>query len=103
MAFFNDLGKKLGTAAEATASKAKEIAEVTKLNSQISSEEKQIEKIYTEIGKLIFEQDKENEQSPAAELCAKILAAQKNIEQLKQKIEEAKGMKEAEEEPEQEK
>ena len=42
MDFFSDLGKKLGDAAEATVSKANELVEVTKLNAQIASEEKQI-------------------------------------------------------------
>lgn len=98
MAFLNKLGKKIGSAAEATASKAKEMAEITKLNSRRSAEEKQIEKLYTEIGKIIFEQDKENPASPVAELCAKISLSQKNIQGLKQKIEEAKSSKDQEQE-----
>lgn len=96
MAFLNNLGKKIGSAAEATASKAKEVAEVTKLNAKISDEEKQIEKFYTEIGKIIYQQDKENPQSPVADLCAKILLAQENIQQLRQRVEEIKGHKEKE-------
>jgi uncharacterized small protein (DUF1192 family) len=94
MAFFNDLGKKIGTAAGAAADKAKEVAEVTKLNSRISSEEKQIEKLYTEIGKAIFELQKDDSASPVAELCTKITTLQKNIEELKQQIEDVKNPKE---------
>ena len=45
MAFFNDIGKKIGSAAGATAAKAKDLAETTKLNSQVSDQEKQIEKL----------------------------------------------------------
>ena len=89
MAFLNNLGKKIGSAAEATTSKAKEVAEVRKLNSKINDEEKQIARFYSEIGKRIFEQEKENPQSPVADLCEKILASQANIEQLNQMIEEA--------------
>jgi peptidoglycan hydrolase CwlO-like protein len=90
MAFLNNLGKKIGSAAEATTSKAKEVAEVRKLNSKINDEEKQIARLYSEIGKRVFEQDKGNPQSPVADLCGQILSAQANIEQLKQMIEEAK-------------
>ena len=90
MAFLNNLGKKIGSAAEATASKAKEVAEVKRLNFKINDEEKQIARLYSEIGKRIFEQDKGNPQSPVADLCDKILASQANIEQLKVMIEEMK-------------
>jgi chromosome segregation ATPase len=86
MAFINNLGKKLGSAAGATAAKAKDLAETTKLNSQISDQEKQIQKLYAEIGEKIFELEKENTESPVRDLCDKISAAQQNIEQLKQKI-----------------
>ena len=94
MAFLNNLGKKIGSAAEATAGKAKEVAEVTKLKSKINDEEKQIEKLYTEIGKTIFEQYNYNPDSSVAELCSKILSSQENIKELKQRIEEAKNPKE---------
>lgn len=58
--FFSDLGKKLGDAAVATVSRQNELVEVTKLNAQIASEEKQINKLYAEIGKIVFEHDKED-------------------------------------------
>lgn len=90
MAFLEKLGKKVGDAAGSAAEKAKDFAETTKLNSAISSEEKQINQYFLEMGKIIFEQDKENPDSPVAELCSKILAAQKTIEDLKQKITEIK-------------
>lgn len=98
MAFLNKLGKKIGSAAGATASKAKEMAEITKLNARRAAEEKQIEKFYTEIGKIIFAQDKDNPESPVAELCSKIRSSQKNIEEYKQKIEEIKSSQDQEQE-----
>ena len=66
------------------------MAEITKLKARQSAEEKQIEKIYTEIGQMIYAQDKDNPESPAAELCSKINALQDNIEKIKKKIEEIK-------------
>jgi uncharacterized protein Yka (UPF0111/DUF47 family) len=98
MAFFNEIGKKIGSAAGATASKAKELAEVTKLNSQISDQEKQIDKLYIEIGKQIYELDKDNAESPVKELCEKITEAQQTIATLKEKISDIKNAKEQEEE-----
>ncbi|MGI6224927.1 MAG: hypothetical protein ACOYJ1_01600 [Peptococcales bacterium] len=97
MAFFKDIGKKIGSAAGATATKAKDLAEITKLNSKISDQEKQIEKLYKEIGEKIFELDKANPESPVNELCAKVISAQQTITELKLKIEEIKNTKDAEE------
>ena len=94
MDFFSDLGKKLGDAAEATVSKANELVEVTKLNAQIASEEKQINKLYAEIGKIVFEHDKEDPNEAIADQCSQIIVAQENIEYLKRKIEEAKTTRE---------
>jgi hypothetical protein len=90
MAFLDKLGKKLGDVADTAADKAKDFAETTKLNSEISAEEKQITQYLLEIGKKIFEQEKDNPDSPFAELCGKIAVSQKAIEDLKLKIEEIK-------------
>ncbi len=90
MTFLKNLGDKLGSAAGTAAEKAKKMADISKLNSTISSEEKQISQAYVDIGKQIFELEKDNPESPAAELCQKILAAQQAIEELKQRIEDLK-------------
>ncbi len=71
MAFFNDLGKKIGTAAQGAAEKAKELAEIAKLNSEISSLEKSITLSYTEIGKTYFESQKNDPQSPSPNTAPK--------------------------------
>ena len=84
----------MGDAAEATVSKANELVEVTKLNAQIASEEKQINKLYAEIGKIVFEHDKEDPNEAIADQCSQIIVAQENIEYLKRKIEEAKTTRE---------
>jgi len=93
MAFLNNIGKKIGNMAETATDKAKELAEVTKLNNSISSEEKQIKQYYLEIGQHFFEQEKDNPDSSEAELCRKILDSQQTIEELKQKIAEIKEKK----------
>lgn len=86
MAFLKNLGDKIGSAASSAAEKAKKMAEISKLNSAIGTEEKHINQAYFEIGKQTFELDKDNPASPVAELCQKILLSQQTIEELKQKI-----------------
>ncbi|MDO4540179.1 MAG: zinc ribbon domain-containing protein [Syntrophomonadaceae bacterium] len=97
MAFFNDLGKKIGnaaaTAAEKTkeaaataADKAKDTVEITKLNNAISAEEKNIAQFYSEIGKIFYDLEKNNPASPAAEQCTAISDAVDRIQEMKDKI-----------------
>ncbi|MGD9677012.1 MAG: hypothetical protein AB7V16_01445 [Vulcanibacillus sp.] len=102
MAFFKDLGKKIGSAAEATANKAKEVADVTRLNSKINDEEKLIMKLYNEIGEKTFEQEKDNDESPLADLFIKVKSSQIKIQEYKQDIEEAKNPKEEHQDEQQE-
>ena len=90
MAFLNKIGKAIGDAAGTATEKAKDFAETTKLNNAISSEEKQINQYFLEIGKYVFEQERNNPESPVAETCDKIVASLQNIEELKRKITEIK-------------
>jgi len=90
MAFLDKLGKKIGEVADTATDKAKDFAETTKLNQAVSAAEKQITQHFIEIGKFVFENDKENPDSPVAEICGKISTALKEIDELKQKILEIK-------------
>jgi hypothetical protein len=90
MAFLDKIGKKIGDVAGSATDMAKDFAETTKLNSEISAEEKQINQWFLEIGKFIFESEKENPESVVAELIGKIKLSQQTIEELKRKIEEIK-------------
>ena len=90
MAFLNKIGKAIGDAAGTASEKAKDFAETTKLNNAISTEEKQIKQYYLEIGKYVFEEDRDNPESPYAEIFSKITDSLRTIEELKRKIQEIK-------------
>ncbi len=90
MAFLDKLGKKIGEVADTASEKAKDFAETTKLNQAISAEEKQISKYFLDLGKYVFEKEKDNPDSPIAEICNKIVSSQNEIEELKRKIMEVK-------------
>jgi uncharacterized protein YpuA (DUF1002 family) len=95
MAFLENLGKKIGETAQAAAKKSSEIVEVTKLNSNINSEEDKIQKLFTQIGKTVYENFKQtgNTVDFAAEDCQQIAAHEENIKALREKIAEVKGIK----------
>jgi len=86
MGFFENLGRKIGSATDSAADKAKRTATISKLKSQIGAEEKKIEKIYYEIGKKTFETDKNDSASPVRDLCDSILKSQEKIKALQADI-----------------
>ncbi len=95
MAFLENLGKKVGEAAQAAAKKSSEIVEVTKLNGNINSEEDKIQKLYSQIGKTIFDSYRQTGGADdlVKEACEQIVAHEDNIKALREKIAEVKGIK----------
>ena len=92
MAFFDDLGKKLTQAGQTAAQKTKEIAEIAKLNSQISDEDKRIESNYSQIGKLYVTLHGENCESDFTEMISAIRESEKKIAEYRQQISDIKGI-----------
>ena len=83
MAFFDDLTKKLSTAADIAVDKAKDLAETGKLKLDIATEEKEVQKLYAQIGKAIYQQEKDNPDSIFAAECYNITERLQRIEELK--------------------
>lgn len=95
MAFLENLGKKVGEAAQAAAKKSSELVEITKLNVNIGSEEDKIQKIYTQIGKAVYEKYSATGvvDTDVTESCEAIKVHEQNIKALKEKIMEVKSVK----------
>ena len=55
--FFNELGKKLSDVGSTAMQKTKEFSDITKLNSAISEEERNQGNLYTQLGKIYYDQD----------------------------------------------
>jgi hypothetical protein len=88
MSFLDGITKKVGDAAKTAAKVSGDMVESTKLSMTISSEEDKIKKIYTEIGKILYE-EYENDQrfnESIDGLCEQIVEIQKNIDNLKTKM-----------------
>ena len=97
MDFFNKIGKTVSAGVSGTASKAKELTEVQKINSQIHQQQSDIESKYAQMGKIYYEKFGENgEISELNELCAEINIILAEIEVNKEKINEIKGFKKCE-------
>lgn len=87
MAFFNDLGKKITTVAGDAAVKAKDVAEIAKLKTEIASEQKKVQQGFAELGRLHFEEVKDIAVGQERDICAGIKASQAAIAEIEAKIE----------------
>lgn len=93
MAFFDEIGKKLSQTGQAAVQKTKQMADVAKLNSDISDEEKKSTNIYYQIGQLYVSLHKDNPESDFEVLIDQLNESQTKIENLKQQIQDIKGVK----------
>lgn len=92
MDFFEKLGDTIQTKGKEAADKAKELADIAALKSQINTCEEVIKKNYMEIGKMYYKQYGNMPEEPFAKQCRAIMNAQNGVEELQQKIREIKGL-----------
>lgn len=92
MAFFDDLGKKISQAGQNAVQKGKELADIARINSAISDEERKINDSYCEIGKLYFSLRGENPDVDFAALVAGIHESGNKIAEYRQQIKDIKGV-----------
>lgn len=92
MAFFDELGKKISQAGQSAVQKGKELADIAKLNSSVSDEERKIADNYREIGKLYFSLHGENPGVDFAAMVAAIHESESKIVEYKQQIKDIKGV-----------
>lgn len=92
MAFLGDFGKKISQAGQSTLQKTKEMADVAKINMQISDEEKNINNYFLEIGKLYTEIHESDSEDVFKEMVQNILAARDKIKEYQAQIQDIKGV-----------
>ena len=78
MAFFQDLGKKISTAASDASKKTSELIEISKLNSSINAEKSSIAEVQKKIGVVVYELYTSGEQLPEVLLADLQMIAEKN-------------------------
>ncbi len=94
MDFFNKVGSTISSKSKDVTKKAKEIAEIAKLTGQIAEKEESIKGAYIELGKYVYESQKEDAPEEVAEKFAVIDAAVEEIEGLKREVRKFKGRQE---------
>ncbi len=92
MDFFEKMGDTIAAKGREVSGKAKDLAEIASLKSQIAACEEVIRKNYLEIGRLFMEQYKDAEDTPFEKQRTAILNAQAGVEDLQNKIKQIKGL-----------
>lgn len=92
MSIFDQIGEKISSAGQETATKAKKFAETTKLNNRIGDYEKQISQLYFEIGKAYYEKHMQDESAEEKERIEKIRDLDEEIAHCREQIRDLKGV-----------
>lgn len=79
MSFLDNIGSRASAAGQAAAEKARNLAEIGRLNGVVSDHEKNISRLYFEIGQNYYERHKDD---PEAEELERIAAVNSTIEKL---------------------
>lgn len=90
--FVTKIGETISTKGKAVTLKAKDLAEIASLKSQISTCEDVMKKNYMEIGKRYYELHKDDWEEIYDEECRAIANAQNGIDKLDAEIREIKGI-----------
>ncbi len=90
MDFFNKVEETITTKSQVLVDKAKELAEIASLKSQIGTCEEVIKKNYAEIGRIYYEYYGLNPEEQFAKQCRSIKNAREGIMDLEQKIRDIK-------------
>jgi len=91
MAFFEEIGKTLAGKSKEAAQKAKDVAEVLQLKTQISSEKGKVKELYAAIGAVYFKKNRENEEDEYKMFFPEIEKALAHIGELETKVRELEG------------
>jgi len=92
MDIIEKLGDTISTKGKEAVDKAKELAEIASLKSQIATCEEVIKKNYMEIGRIYYEQYGDMPEAPFEKACRSIKNAKCGVEELQSQIKDIKGI-----------
>lgn len=92
MTLLDSLSRKASGVREKAIQKTKEISDITRLNSQISEEEKQLSNYYYQLGKQFYSVHTADCEDDFKPLFNSILEAEKKIEEMKKQVQDLKGV-----------
>lgn len=92
MDFFQKIGNTLSNTGKDIAKKTKDMSDISRLNHEVTKQQEVIDKTYSKIGKLYFENYSDLDYPELKELCDSIKECKKKIEDFKAEITQIKGI-----------
>jgi ribosomal protein L40E len=92
MALWESFGRKASESTAKVVQKAQELSEISKYNMLISDEERNIEDIYYQAGKIYISLHRNDYETEFAEVFGKLDESEKNIENYRKQIQNIKGV-----------
>ena len=93
MAIFGEIGKKISQTTQSAVKGTKDLADIARLNSQISDEQKLLNSFFMQIGKRFYELYHDSAEENFSSLCASITETMGKITNLRDEIQKIKGIK----------
>lgn len=92
MDFFEKVEETISARGQIVADKAKELAEIARLKSQIGTCEEVIKKNYIEIGRIYCEEFGDHPEALFEKQCRSVRNAKRGVEELEKQIREIRGL-----------
>ena len=96
MGFLDSLSRKVSEAGQKTIEKTKEIADITRLNTMISEEQRVISTTYQKVGKAYVELHRDDPEEAFADMICAIITAEEKVQEYERRIQDIKGMQRCE-------
>jgi len=96
MSIFDDLGKKISQTGQTAVQKTREMADIARINSMISDEEKKVNNNYFSVGKLYVAMFSANPNEEFLGMITSINESEKKVKEYRQQIQDIKGIQRCE-------
>ena len=93
MAIFEEIGKKITQTTQSAVKSTKDMADIARLNTLISDEQKLLNSFYMQIGKKYYEMHNDSPAEEYSELCVSITDCLQRTADLRDNVQQIKGIK----------
>ena len=92
-AFFEGIGRKFSQTGQDAVKKTKDLAEISRINSQMTEEEKKLNKLYMKLGQLYYQMNKETADAVYLDIFQAIGGCLQTMDRYQVMVDEIRGIK----------
>ena len=92
MAFFDEFGRKISNIGQTAVQKTRDVTDIARYNSAINDEEKIINSLYNEIGRIYVQLHAKDAEAPLTDLVSKAIESEQRISAYQKQIKDMRGI-----------